>query len=88
MQKAHTKPGIDLADVLGFTIGFCFLPSMLCVMAVLLFTYFERPAPLDVRMLAFKGSALPEAGQDDAAASGAELKQATLSGRPQAAPRC
>jgi len=43
MQKAHGTPGIDLADVLGFTIGFCFLPAALCVMAVLLLTYFEHP---------------------------------------------
>jgi len=43
MHKAHGTPGIDLADVLGFTIGFCFLPSALCLMAVLLLTYFERP---------------------------------------------
>ena len=59
MQKAHTRPGIDLADVLGFTIGFCFLPSVVCLMAVLLLTYFERPGRLEARMLAFKGSALP-----------------------------
>ena len=71
MQKAHTRPGIDLTDVLGFTIGFCFLPSVLCLMAVLLLTYFERPGPLEVRdghkrsrILAFKASALPEAGHE------------------------
>lgn len=62
MQKAHTRPGINLTDVLGFTIGFCFLPSVLCVISVLLFTYFERPASLPIKMLAIKRSALPEAG--------------------------
>jgi hypothetical protein len=43
MHKAHVKPGIDRADIFGFTIAFCFLPSALCLMAVLLLTYFERP---------------------------------------------
>lgn len=43
MQKAHGTSARGVADVLGFTIAFCFLPSALCVMAVLLLTYFERP---------------------------------------------
>jgi hypothetical protein len=59
MQKAHTNPGIDLADVLGFTIGFCFLPSVVCLMAVLLLTYFERPGRLDARMLTHRPQSVP-----------------------------
>jgi len=76
MQKAHGTRGIDLADILGFTIGFCFLPSSLCLMAVLLLTYFERPGRLEAseshkrsRAFALKPSAAPEPGPDRASSA-------------------
>jgi hypothetical protein len=41
-MTTHGRTVIDRADVLGFTLAFCFLPSAICLSAFFLLTYFHR----------------------------------------------
>ena len=42
MRRIEGIAVMDRAQVLGFTVGFCFLPSALCLMGFFLLTYYER----------------------------------------------